>query len=230
MEKIKENEEEIKENGEEIKENEEEIKENEEEIKENGEEIKENEEEIKENEEEIKENAEEIKENEDRNIQHSSSFNSNDSDDKSSEDLTTSLLSVNDEENELLNNYKYNEDTVENIAITVNEFMKLLNEYPELLTMMNNVKKDIQYLPELMIYLKEKNYKLALNLMDYPQNCFEQIFELIKNNNINSKEYEEEIKNIQDIVPYVTKEQIIEALEVCNKDVELSINYLYDNI
>ena len=167
---------------------------------------------------------------EDRNIQHSSSFNSNDSEDKTSEDLTTSLLSVNDEENELLNNYKYNEDIVENIEITVNEFMKLLNEYPELFTMMNDVKKDIQNLPDLMIYLKEKNYRLALNIMDYPQNCFEQIFELIKNNNINSKEYEEEIKNIQDIVPYVSKEQIIEALEVCNKDVELSINYLYDNI
>ena len=44
--------------------------------------------------------------------------------------------------------------------------------------------------------LKEKNHRLSLNLMDYPQNCFEKIFNLMKNN-INSEEYEEEIKQAE---------------------------------
>ena len=162
------------------------------------------------------------------NIQHSSSFNSNESEEKSSDDLTTSLLSVNDEE--LLNNYKYSQNVEENINITVEHFMKILNEYPEISTMMNNVKTDIKNLPELMIFLKEKDHKLSLNLMDYPQNCFDKIFSLIKNNNINLEDYENEIKAIQEILPYINKEQIIEALEVCNKNIELSINYLYDTI
>ena len=162
------------------------------------------------------------------NIQHSSSFNSNESEEKSSDDLTTSLLSVNDEE--LLNNYKYSQNVEENINITVEHFMKILNEYPEIFNMMNNVKTDIKNLPELMIFLKEKDHKLSLNLMDYPQNCFDKIFSLIKNNNINLEDYENEIKAIQEILPYINKEQIIEALEVCNKNIELSINYLYDTI
>lgn len=162
------------------------------------------------------------------NIHHSSSFNSNESEEKSSDDLTTSLLSVNDEE--LLNNYKYSQNVDENINITVEHFMKILNEYPEIFNMLNNVKTDIKKLPELMLVLKEKNHKLSLNLMDYPQNCFDKIFDLIKNNNINLEDYENEIKVIQEILPYISKERIIEALEVCNKNIELSINYLYEII
>ena len=108
--------------------------------------------------------------------------------------------------------------------------MKLINECPEITTMLNNVKTDIKKLPDLMMFLKEKDHKLTLNLMDYPQNCFDKIFDLIKNNNINSNDYENEITSIQEILPYISKERIIEALEVCNKDIELSINYLYENI
>jgi len=163
-----------------------------------------------------------------RNIHHNSSFNSNESEEKSSDDLTTSLISINnDEEHNILNNYKYSENIDTNINITVEHFMKLLNEYPEISTMMNNVKTDIKNLPDLMIFLKEKDHKLTLNIMDYPQNCFDKIFNLIKN--INNENYEEEIKFIKDIVPFFNDEKIIEALHICNKDTELAINYLYEN-
>ena len=163
-----------------------------------------------------------------RDIHHNSSFNSNESEEKSSDDLTTSLISINnDEEHNILNNYKYSENIDDNIDITVEHFMKLLNTYPEISTMMNNVKTDIKNLPDLMIFLKEKDHKLTLNIMDYPQNCFDKIFNLIKN--INNENYEEEIKFIKDIVPFFNDEKIIEALHICNKDTELAINYLYEN-
>ncbi len=163
-----------------------------------------------------------------RNIQHSSSFNSNESEEKSSDDLTNSLISINnDEEHNILNNYKYSENIDDNIDITVEHFMKLLNIYPEISTMMNNVKTDIKNLPDLMSFLKEKDHKLTLNIMDYPQNCFDKIFDLIKN--INNENYEDEIKFIKDIVPFFNDDKIKEALHICNKDTELAINYLYEN-
>ena len=163
-----------------------------------------------------------------RSIQHSSSFNSNESEEKSSDDLTNSLISINnEEEHNILNNYKYSENIDDNIDITVNNFMKLLNTYPEISTMMNNVKIDIKILPDLMLFLKEKDHKLTLNIMDYPQNCFDKIFDLIKN--MNNENYEEEIKFIKDIVPFFNDDKIIEALHICNKDTELAINYLYEN-
>jgi len=163
-----------------------------------------------------------------RSIQHSSSFNSNESEEKSSDDLTNSLISINnEEEHNILNNYKYSENIDDNIDITVNNFMKLLNTYPEISTMMNNVKIDIKILPDLILFLKEKDHKLTLNIMDYPQNCFDKIFDLIKN--MNNENYEEEIKFIKDIVPFFNDDKIIEALHICNKDTELAINYLYEN-
>ena len=163
-----------------------------------------------------------------KNILHNSSFNSNESEEKSSDDLTTSLISINnDEEHNILNNYKYSENIDDNIDITVEHFMKLLNEYPEISTMMNNVKTDIKNLPDLMLFLKEKDHKLTLNIMDYPQNCFDKIFDLIKN--INNENYVEEVKFIKNIVPFFNEDKIIEALYICNKNTELAINYLYEN-
>jgi hypothetical protein len=102
-----------------------------------------------------------------------------------------------------------------------------MDTYSEISIKINNVKTDINLLPELMSYLKEKNHKLMLNIMDNPQLCFQQIFNIINNNYMN--EYMESINQIQSIMPNYDKFKIYEALQVCNNNMELAINYLYEN-
>ena len=157
------------------------------------------------------------------------SFNSNYSSDENlttTEELTSSVLSINDEANNLLHNHKYSEDLDENIDITVEEFMKLLNKFPEVSSKITAVKSDIKLLPELMIFLKEKDHKLTLNILDEPKVCFEKIFNLMNNNYMN--EYNDSIEQIHAILPNVDKYKIYEALKVSNNNIELAINYLYD--
>lgn len=143
------------------------------------------------------------------------------------DDLTSSVDRLSEEENNLLNNYKYSVDVDENIGICVNEFIKLMDKYSEISIKINNVKTDIHLLPELMSYLKEKNHKLMLNIMDNPQICFQNIFNIINNNYMN--EYMDSINQIQSIMPNYDRYKIYEALQVCNNDIEMAINYLYEN-
>ena len=66
-------------------------------------------------------------------INKSNSYNSNYSSEDNNtitDDLTASVDTVN-EDNDILNNYKYSEDSDENIEITVSEFIKLYEIYPE---------------------------------------------------------------------------------------------------
>ena len=167
--------------------------------------------------------------NENNDLNENNSFNSNYSSEENlttTEELTSSVLSLNDEANNLLHNYKYSEDTEENIEISVSEFMKLLNKFPEISSKITAVKSDIKLLPELMSFLKEKDHKLILNILDEPKVCFEKIFTLINNNYM--EEYSDSIEQILSILPNIDKYKIYEALKVTNNNIEHAINYLYD--
>ena len=167
--------------------------------------------------------------NENNDLNENNSFNSNYSSEENlttTEELTSSVLSLNDEANNLLHNYKYSEDTEENIEISVSEFMKLLNKFPEVSSKITAVKSDIKLLPELMSFLKEKDHKLILNILDEPKVCFEKIFTLINNNYM--EEYSDSIEQILSILPNIDKYKIYEALKVTNNNIEHAINYLYD--
>ena len=130
------------------------------------------------------------------NIDRNNSFNSNYSSEENTtiDDLTDSVDTVN-EDNEILNNYKYSEDYEENLQITIDEFIKLYENCPEISDKLTQAKSNINFLPNLMKYLKEKNYKLILNILDEPKVCFEKIFNIINNNYMS--EYEDSIKEIQ---------------------------------
>ncbi len=156
------------------------------------------------------------------------------SDENSSENLTSSMLSlnndlnsstisINEEENFLLNNYKYSTDDQENIDITIENFIKLTNTYPELITMITSVRKNINLLPDLMKNIKLYNHKLALNLMDNPGFCFEKIFDILYNKSDDILEHTEAIDKILDIFPYYSKEEIFEIYKECNYNVDLTI-------
>ena len=163
------------------------------------------------------------------NIDRNNSFNSNYSSEENIttiDDLTDSVDTVN-EDNEILNNYKYSQDYEENLQITIDEFIKLYENCPEISDKLTQAKSNINFLPNLMKYLKEKNYKLILNILDEPKVCFEKIFNIINNNYMN--EYEDSIKEIQLILPNYDKHLIYEALQVNNNHIENAINYLYEN-
>ena len=59
-------------------------------------------------------------------------------------DLNSSTISINEEENNLLNNYKYSLDEEINIDITI-ENIKLTQSYPELILMITNSRKNILF-------------------------------------------------------------------------------------
>ena len=138
-------------------------------------------------------------------------------------DLNSSTISINEEENFLLNNYKYSSDTQDNIDITVDNFIKLTESQPQLITMITDVKKNINLLPELMKDIKLYNHKLALNLMDNPGFCFEKIFDILFNKSDNIEEHLDSIQRILDIFPYYSKEEVFEIFKSSNYNVDLTI-------
>ena len=140
------------------------------------------------------------------------------------DDLTQSVDTINEEDND----YRYTSDDDENIEICVKEFIKLIGMYPEIVVKINKIKGDIKLLPDFMKFLKEKNNKLTLNILDNPSLCFEKIFNSINNNYMN--EHIELIKQIQNILPHIDKYKIYEALQVSNNNLDLAINYLYSDI
>jgi len=128
-----------------------------------------------------------------------------------------------DDEEELLNNYKYSNDSQDNIDITINNFIKLTESQPQLINMITEVKKNINLLPELMKDIKLYNHKLALNLMDNPGFCFEKIFDILFNKSDNIEEYLDSIQRILDIFPYYSKEEVFEIFKSSNYNVDLTI-------
>lgn len=142
-------------------------------------------------------------------------------------DLNSSTLSINENENTLLNNYKYDSDDEINIDITVNTFIKLTQEKQELINFISNVKKNIYILPELMKYIKLCDHRLALNLMDNPGFCFEKIFDILFNKSNNIEDHLETIQKILEIFPNYDKEYIFEILKSNNFIIEDTINYLF---
>ena len=138
-------------------------------------------------------------------------------------DLNSSTISINEEENFLLNNYKYSTDTQDNIDITIDNFIKLTESQPQLITMITDVKKNINLLPELMKDIKLYNHKLALNLMDNPGFCFEKIFDILFNKSDNIEEHLDSIQRILDIFPYYSKEEVFEIFKSSNYNVDLTI-------
>jgi hypothetical protein len=155
----------------------------------------------------------------------------NSSDSSEEENLTSSMISlnndidpntVNEDENYLLNNYKYSEITQENIDITINNFIKLTEEKPDIIIYINNVKNDLSLLPEFMKYIKLCDYKLALNLMDNPGYCFENIFENLFNKSENIEDHMNSINILLEIFPDYSKEYLFDILK--------SQNYILDNV
>ena len=163
------------------------------------------------------------------NINRTNSFNSicsSEENNSTYDDLTDSIDTIN-EDNEILNNYKYSEDYEENIEIVINEFIKLYETYPEISYKLTQTKSNIKFLPSLIKFLKDKNHKLTLNILDEPKICFEKIFNIINNNYMS--EYEDSIREIQLILPNYDKHLIYEALQVNDNNIENAINYLYEN-
>ena len=137
-------------------------------------------------------------------------------------DLNSSTLSINENENDLLNNYKYNEDFQENLNKTINNFIKLTNDKPDIKIFVDNTRINKSLLPELMRYIKLCDHKLALNLMDNPGYCFESIFNILFNKSDNIDDHIEDINKILEIFPNYDKEYIFEILK--------SNNYILDNV
>ena len=142
-------------------------------------------------------------------------------------DLNSSTLSINEQENILLNNYKYSNDIQENINITVENFIKLTNDKQDIIILINNVKNDLYLLPEFMKYIKLCDHKLALNLMDNPGFCFEKIFDILFNKSDNIEDHNETIEKILEICPNYNKEYIFEILKSNNFILDDTINYLF---
>jgi len=142
-------------------------------------------------------------------------------------DLNSSTLSINEQENTLLNNYKYSNDIKENINITVENFIKLTNDKQDIIIFINNVKNDLYLLPDFMKYIKLCDHKLALNLMDNPGFCFEKIFDILFNKSDNIEDYNETIEKILEICPNYNKEYIFEILKSNNFSLDDTINYLF---
>lgn len=138
-------------------------------------------------------------------------------------DLNSSTISINEEENFLLNNYKYSSDEENNIDITIENFITLTHTQPELIIMISNSQKNINLLPELMKHIKLYNHKLSLNLMDNPGYCFDKIFDILFNKSDNIEEYEESIQQILNIFPVYTKQEIFDIFKTCNYNIDLTI-------
>ena len=143
-------------------------------------------------------------------------------------DLNSSTLSLNDEENELLNNYNYSNNDEENIEITINKFIELINTNSDLIILIKNTKKNINILPELMKTIKLHNHRLSLNIMDNPSLCFEKVFETIFTNSTTIEDYQIEINKIKEICPNYEDEYIFEILKSCNYDLDDTLEYLFN--
>lgn len=141
-------------------------------------------------------------------------------------DLNSSTLSINEEENNLLNNYKYSNNEENNIEITIDNFIKLTQNYPELILMISNAQKNIILLPELMKNIKLYDHRLSLNLMDNPSYCFNKIFDYLFNKSDNIEDHQESINQILDIFPAYTSTEIFDILKSCNYNIDLTIEKL----
>ena len=141
-------------------------------------------------------------------------------------DLNSSTISINEEENYLLNNYKYDSDPQENIDITIENFIKLTQTHPELIDTIVNVRKNINLLPDLMKTIKLHNHKLALNLMDDPGFCFEKIFDILFNKSDNINDHKDSIDKILEVFPYYSIEEVFDIFKSCSYNVDLTIEKL----
>ena len=141
-------------------------------------------------------------------------------------DLNSSTISINEEENNLLNNYKYSSDEEINIDITIENFIKLTQSYPELILMITNSRKNITLLPELMKNIKLYDHRLSLNLMDNPNYCFEKIFDKLFNKSDNIEDHLDSIQQILDIFPMYSQNEIFEIFKNSNYNIDLTIEKL----
>ena len=141
-------------------------------------------------------------------------------------DLNSSTISINEEENNLLNNYKYSNNEENNIDITIENFIKLTQTNPELILIISNTQKNIILLPELMRTIKLYDHKLAFNLMDNPGYCFSKIFDILFNKSDNIEDYNDSIEQILAIFPGYTQNEIFNIFKECNFNVDLTIEKL----
>ena len=141
-------------------------------------------------------------------------------------DLNSSTISINEEENNLLNNYKYSSNEDVNLDITIENFIKLTQNQPELILMISNTRKNISLLPELLKNIKLYDHKLSLNLMDNPAECFDKIFDILFNKSKNIEDHMDSIQQIVDIFPMYSLEEIFDIFKISNYNIDLTIEKL----
>lgn len=141
-------------------------------------------------------------------------------------DLNSSTISINEEENNLLNNYKYSTNEENNIDITIENFIKLTQTQPELILTILDARNNIILLPELMKNIKLYDHRLSLNLMDNPGYCFEKIFDILFNKSDNIEDHIDSITQILDIFPMYSQNEIFNIFKTCNYNVDLTIEKL----
>ena len=141
-------------------------------------------------------------------------------------DLNSSTISINEEENNLLNNYKYSSNEDINLDITIENFIKLTQNQPDLILMISNTRNNISLLPELLKNIKLYNHKLALNLMDNPAECFDKIFDILFNKSENIEDHMDSIQQILDIFPIYSHEEIFDIFKISNYNIDLTIEKL----
>tara|TARA_Y100001958_G_C21045420_1_gene413558 strand:- start:213 stop:776 length:564 start_codon:yes stop_codon:yes gene_type:complete len=138
-------------------------------------------------------------------------------------DLNSSTISINEEENNLLNNYKYSSNEDINLDITIENFIKLTQNQPEIILMISNARKNISLLPELLKNIKLYDHKLSLNLMDNPGYCFDKIFDILFNKSDNIEDHMDSIQQILDIFPMYSQEEIFDIFKTSNYNIDLTI-------
>ncbi|SCM21979.1 conserved Plasmodium protein, unknown function [Plasmodium berghei] len=205
---LKENDEHLKENDEHLKENDEHLKENDEHLKENDEHLKENDEHLKENDEHLKENDEHLKESDEHLKENDEHLKENDehlkeSDEHSEESGGNSEYDENDENSDIVerqsndddidNGIDENETTEKNrlnFSILHSSNLKYLWRTPIIKQLYN------MYIEHRKGYMYNKNDE-NVDIYEIDKNELEN-----QNNDVNSLNFKEELKNIKDNIFY----------------------------
>ncbi|SCO61807.1 conserved Plasmodium protein, unknown function [Plasmodium berghei] len=235
---LKENDEHLKENDEHLKENDEHLKENDEHLKENDEHLKENDEHLKENDEHLKENDEHLKESDEHLKENDEHLKENDehlkeSDEHSEESGGNSEYDENDENSDIVerqsndddidNGIDENETTEKNrlnFSILHSSNLKYLWRTPIIKQLYN------MYIEHRKGYMYNKNDE-NVDIYEIDKNELEN-----QNNDVNSLNFKEELKNIKDNIFYAVPDiyYIYDILDTYqkNKNNASSNNFFYN--
>ena len=138
--------------------------------------------------------------------------------------LTSSIIS----DDNLFNNYKYSYSNDINILITVDKLLTIIITNDDLKNTLFNIKNNINLLPDFIKTIKNKNHRLALNIMDFPKLCFDKTFKFL-NDTSDIYQHKSSIDSIINILPNYTIFEVFNALKLCDYNIDITINYLFDS-